>query len=255
MSKKISVCMAAYNGEKHIKIQIDSILHQLRVGDELIVVDDCSSDETVEIIKNFDDLRIKLMVNQVNAGVASALNMALQKAEGDIIFLADQDDVWYDFKVSTVIDFMEKSNACLVIHDAVVVKDNMVISDSLHNMIGRSSGIINNVISNTFTGCCMAFRRDVLRYVLPMPAKIGIYHDAWIGILAQIFRFKIILLRIPLMNFVRHGGNASTFRKRALGVIISERFLFIRTLMLHVILLLLWHLKIKFKNKMSYFFN
>lgn len=255
MSKKISVCMAAFNGSKYIKNQIDSILHQLGVADELIIVDDCSSDETVYIIKNFDDSRIRLMVNPVNIGVALTFNNALQMAEGEIIFLTDQDDVWYDFKVATVISFMEGNSVDLIVHDAVVVKDGVVLNKSIHDMIGRSAGIIPNMISNTFTGCCMAFRRDVLKYVLPIPARIGVYHDAWIGILSQAFRFKIALIKIPLMEFIRHGSNASTLKRRGLKVIISERFLLLRSLMLHVISLLFGQLKLKiiyiFKSKVQ----
>ena len=61
---KISVCMATYNGEKYIKEQLDSILSQIGKNDEVIVSDDSSTDNTIEIVKSFNDSRIKIFENQ-----------------------------------------------------------------------------------------------------------------------------------------------------------------------------------------------
>ena len=101
---KISVCMASYNGSKYIKNQIQSILIQLNNKDQLIIVDDCSIDNTLQIIKNFKDSRIKLIKNNRNVGVVATFQKAMKFAKGDIIFLSDQDDEWLDNKVTFIIN-------------------------------------------------------------------------------------------------------------------------------------------------------
>ena len=89
----ISVCMATYNGEKYIQEQIDSILCQLSKDDELVISDDHSTDATCDIIKSYNDRRIKLFLNELAKGVTHNFENALLHSKGDIIFLADQDDV------------------------------------------------------------------------------------------------------------------------------------------------------------------
>jgi glycosyltransferase involved in cell wall biosynthesis len=232
---KISVCMATYNGSMHVEIQVSSILKQLTATDELIIVDDKSTDQTVEIIENFTDPRIKLIINPTNMGAALTFNRALQDATGDIIFLSDQDDCWYDEKVNTVVEMLETCNLDLLVHDAVVMRGGRVVHDSLFEMAGSSSGVIKNIFSNTFTGCCMAFRRDVLRDVLPISAHIGIFHDAWIGVLAQYFGYRVTFLHLPLMDFIRHERNASTLKRRKIVPIILDRIAFLMALGLHIL--------------------
>jgi glycosyltransferase involved in cell wall biosynthesis len=226
--------MAAYNGAPYIEVQIVSILKQLGLADQLIIVDDKSTDNTLEIIKNFADLRIQLLVNPKNLGAALTFNRALLEATGDIIFLSDQDDRWHDGKISTVLDKFASTNVDLIIHDAVVVREGKVVYASLFDMAGSSSGVIKNIVSNTFTGCCMAFKREVLREVLPISGHIGIFHDAWIGVLAQFFGYKVSFVPVQLMDFIRHGRNASTSKRRKIGPILWDRLAFVKALVLHI---------------------
>ena len=95
----ISVCIATYNGEKYIKQQLLSILKQIKVNDEIIISDDHSTDKTFNIIKSFNDTRIKFFLNNKGKGYTRNFENALEKAHGDIIFLSDQDDIWIDNKV------------------------------------------------------------------------------------------------------------------------------------------------------------
>ena len=97
MSDKISVAMAVYNGSKYIRQQIDSILPQLREGDELIISYDESQDDTLEIIRTYErkDARVKVFTDP-GSGVTDNFNNAISHCTGDYIFLSDQDDVWLD---------------------------------------------------------------------------------------------------------------------------------------------------------------
>jgi glycosyltransferase involved in cell wall biosynthesis len=232
---KISVCMAAYNGAKYIRVQLLSILKQLGLNDQLVVVDDGSTDDTVQIIKSFNDSRIQLHTNAVNIGVVRTFDRALHLAQGDLIFLSDQDDRWYDNKVTFIREIFSSQCVDLIVHDATIVEGNHIIGSSLFKYGYRSSaGIIKNLIHNTFTGCCMAFKRDILSKVLPIDARISLYHDAWIGILTEYFGYKIAFIDVPLIEFNRHGQNASTLKRRKMLRILSERVVLLLALINHV---------------------
>ena len=231
---KISVCMATYNGARHLHAQIASIIKQLNDLDQLIIVDDHSKDNTVEIIRDFNDPRIQLIINPFNIGVALTFDRALHQAEGDLVFLSDQDDFWYDDKVSTIKDMFMAQKLDLIVHDAAVMGNGTVIHTSLFEMVDSAPGVIKNIISNTFTGCCMAFRREILREILPISPHIGIFHDAWIGVLAEYFGYKITFLHKPLMDFNRHGQNTSTMKRRKIIPIMRDRVAFIFALVIQI---------------------
>ena len=232
---KISVCMASYNGSNYIKIQIKSILIQLAKDDQLVIVDDFSSDNTLSIIESFKDSRIKLFKNTKNVGVVGTFNRALNKTNGDIIFLCDQDDEWLDNKVSFIKNFFISNDIDMVVHDAKIMQGGSIVTNSLFGQIGSSSGLFKNIYSNSYTGCCMAFRRTILRKILPIPNKKGIFHDAWIGILAKFYKFKVIFIATPLIVYNRHEANVSTMKRRSIHKIIPDRINLIVSLIRRII--------------------
>ena len=125
----ISVCMATYNGESYISAQINSILLQLDSDDEIVIIDDCSSDETRKIILDFSDKRIKLFVNKYNMGPVYSFQRALHLSRGEFIFLADQDDVWKKNKVKKIMEAFSDSSNALIVHDAIVVDSKFISFD------------------------------------------------------------------------------------------------------------------------------
>ncbi|MDE6634762.1 MAG: glycosyltransferase, partial [Bacteroidaceae bacterium] len=102
----ISVCMASFNGERYIRQQIDSILQQLGDGDELVISDDGSCDATADIIRSYADRRLRFFCNPGPHGVTHNFQHALRQAQGDILFLADQDDVWLPGKIERQVRFL-----------------------------------------------------------------------------------------------------------------------------------------------------
>lgn len=231
---KISVCIATYNGSKTIEAQINSILKQIRTNDQIIIIDDASTDSTSEIIKSLNDSRIQLFVNVVNIGAVQSFNKALHLAQGDLIFLSDQDDIWMDNKITTILNEFINTNVDLIVHDAIIVKNDIIFNDSLFKYSKSSSGIFRNIFSNTYTGCCMSFRSNVLMKVLPIPQVNGIWHDAWIGIISECYGFKVNFLNIPLIKWHRHENNVSTTKSRDLHTIIKDRFYLIYHLISHL---------------------
>lgn len=106
----VSIITPAFNSEKFIAETIQSVLAQTYQNWELLIVDDCSTDKTAEIISRFQDSRIKYFHNYTNKGSAFSRNLALQKAKGKWIAFLDSDDLWHPEKLEKQIEFMKKNN-------------------------------------------------------------------------------------------------------------------------------------------------
>lgn len=211
----ISVCIPTFNGEKYIKDQIESILCQLNLDDEIIISDDKSDDNTIEIIESFKDKRIKIFINQNRNTnkyysfmfVTCNLENALSKAKGDFIYLADQDDVWFENKVSVT----QKKLECydLVLSDCQIIdENNKVLHESYFSINKSKIGVFTNIVNNSYLGCCMAFRKEVLKFSLPM-SKYNVPHDIWFGLLAEIY-MTVYYEPSKLIKYRRHGDNLSS---------------------------------------------
>lgn len=205
----ISVCMATYNGSLYIKEQIDSILCQLSEDDELIISDDHSTDSTCDIVRSYNDNRIRLIFNELHKGVTHNFENALLHSKGDIIFLADQDDVWLSNKIKELNDFLIQGN-----YD--VVTGNCALTDSALNITQAmfyvkesplDKTILGNWIKNIWLGSCMAFHRKVLEATLPFPDKV-VAHDLWIALYGQI-HFKCGYYPKVLQLYRRHDNTVS----------------------------------------------
>jgi glycosyltransferase involved in cell wall biosynthesis len=197
--------MATYNGEKYIKEQIDSILVQLGENDEIIVSDDGSTDNTIEIIESYQDSRIKIFRNSFKNLILN-FEFTLNKAKGDFIFLSDQDDVWLLNKVEVNLGYLIK-NDIVVSNCKVVNQDLEVINKSFFQLNNSKQGLISNLIKNSYLGCCLAFRKEILGKALPFPKNIPM-HDIWLGFVSELF-FKPKFIEEPLMLYRRHGANES----------------------------------------------
>jgi len=185
----ITVCIATFNGEKYIKKQIISILNQINSNDEIVISDDSSTDDTINIIKNINDSRIKLFQNNKFYNPIYNFENAIKKSTGDIIVLSDQDDIWLNNKIKIIKErFRNKIEDIytLMMNGYIIDKTGKVINDSIYSYNGSGKGIIKNIIKNTYMGCSMAFTRKSLDVLLPFPKNIPM-HDSWIGILSEIF--------------------------------------------------------------------
>ena len=105
-NKLVSVAMATYNGEKYLVEQLDSILTQTHPIYEIIIVDDGSSDKTLDILNSYQDKfgNIKVYPNSENLGVVKSFERAIMLTSGDYIALSDQDDVWSNDKIAKLVD-------------------------------------------------------------------------------------------------------------------------------------------------------
>lgn len=210
----ISVCMATCNGEDYIEEQLISILSQLSANDEVVISDDCSTDRTLKIIENLNDPRVKVFLNSERLGYTRNFESALMKCSGDVVFLSDQDDVWLADKVQKVISALVNSD--FVVTDCSLTDENLNVTQMSHFEIHDiKSGFLNNLLLPRYVGACMAFKRSLLEFSLPFP-KCYQYtpHDYWISLIAE-SKFRVSLLREPLMLYRRHGKNASNGGQRS----------------------------------------
>jgi glycosyltransferase involved in cell wall biosynthesis len=208
----ISVCMATYNGANFIKEQLDSILCQLSYNDEVIISDDGSTDETVNIILALKDKRIKILHHKHgNINVVSSISHyyatmnfenALIESKGDFVFLSDQDDIWYPQKTKTLVAELNNYDLVMSSYKTMDSKGELLDYKSRKHV---SNSILRNLIYHPFVGCCMAFRKEVLRYALPFPKKL-VMHDNWIGLIASL-KGRIKYIDEPLILYRRHGNN------------------------------------------------
>ena len=127
MEEQIDVLMATYNGEKYLEEQINSILNQTYRNIRLIISDDCSKDNTREILKQYEenDERIKVYYQEENLGYIRNFEFLLNKVENEIYMLSDQDDVWLPQKIEKSYELLKQENADLVFGDLEVVDENL----------------------------------------------------------------------------------------------------------------------------------
>lgn len=202
----ISICMGVKNGEQFINAQVDSILPQLGVDDELIISDDHSSDHTLQQLEAYGDRRIKLTTNPGH-GIISNFENSLKVSHGDIIFLADQDDVWTPHKIQSMLLALR---ACdLVVSDCMIANGDLEVERESFFAVNRSGkGVLKNLIRNSYMGCCMAFHRNLLEKALPFPVGTPM-HDLWIGLIAEMW-YQVRFIPDKLVYHRRHARNASS---------------------------------------------
>lgn len=227
----ISVCMASYNGERYIKEQIESIMANLSEEDELIISDDFSTDKTREIVakmqKQYQNI---ILVDGPKNGVKKNFENALENAKGDYLFLCDQDDIWEPNKVEVVLKTFEENNCAVVVHDAEVFNEkNEVTIPSFMEFRGSKNGAFKNIVKNSYIGCCMAFKRELLEYALPIPNYIEM-HDQWIGVLGDLHGGSVFKKQV-LFHYRRHGDNVSSMSHYGVFKMIKNRLFFVVALL------------------------
>ncbi len=214
----ISVCMATYNGGKFIREQLESILSQLPADAEIVIADDGSTDDTMQVVESLKESRIRVLPAEKHLGVIYNYERALQASKGEIIFLADQDDIWLPGKVEKVLAALNEAD--LVTHDAWMLrpsKSSWTRSGKLSDIRAYKSGVVTNWWKNTFTGCCIALRRNVLGKALPFPKNLPM-HDQWLGLVAEKY-FKVKSIDEPLVEYRQHSTNATHIGNSPAGVL------------------------------------
>ena len=227
----IVILLSTYNGEKYIKQQLDSLHSQTYKKFKIIVRDDKSTDNTLEILKSFD---IKLVDSNQNLGAkksfASLLEYAVQNSNAKYFIFCDQDDIWEKDKIEKTLKKMEEMenefcNMPLLVHTDLKVVDEKLntLSPSMwkYQNINPSSNSLNKLlIQNTITGCTMIINRKLARKCLNIASK-AIMHDWWIGLVASTFG-KIGYLDYSSIMYRQHGKNDTGTQKYSFKYILKK---------------------------------
>lgn len=228
--------MAVYNGAAYLRPQLQSILAQLRATDEVVVVDDASQDNSAEVLRSLSDARVHVFHNECNLGVRATFERATRLAQGDILFLSDQDDLWLPGKVDKIIEvFFLNPEITLVASDAQVIDaSGRLVADSFFAQRGRfAAGFLHTLLKNKYLGCTLAFRRSMLDHFLPIPKDVPM-HDIWFGLINDIYG-KTHFIDQPLIAYRRHESNVSPSVGASFVQKVVWRWRLIKNLLLHVI--------------------
>jgi glycosyltransferase involved in cell wall biosynthesis len=216
--------MSVYNGHEYLRAQVQSVLSQLEAHDELIIIDDASADESLEIIRAFDSPLIRLFRNETNLGVRRSFQRGLTMARGDLVFLCDQDDLWLPGKRAAFVSaFAEDASVTVVVSDAEVINaaGEVTASSFMAGRGGFSGSVPSTLWRNRYLGCAMAVRRQVLKMALPIPPKAPM-HDMWLGVMGSLAG-QVHYLEVPYVRYRRHDNNATPCRPNAPHVMVALR--------------------------------
>ena len=217
MNEKIDILMATYNGEKYVAEQIESILNQTYKNIRLVISDDCSSDNTKNILKKYEekDERVKVFYQKQNLGYIKNFEFLLKQIENDIYMLSDQDDFWLPEKIEKTYKTLIEENADLVFSDLEVVDSNLkTIYPSFNDFMLLTRKInkyINsykaNYLYNCVTGCTLMSRKKFIDKILPLPSKSRyVAHDHWIGIIVGL-NGKLSYMPEKYIKYRQHDNN------------------------------------------------
>jgi glycosyltransferase involved in cell wall biosynthesis len=234
---RISIALAVYNGERFIREQLDSFVRQTRLPHELVVSDNASNDRSVEIVREFATrapFPVRLYLNPENVGVGKNFEQAISECSGDVIFLADCDDVWYPEKLFLMEDVLDRFPRA-----GIVACDADLVDESLRSMgitLWKARGfalrrriqkrLAEGKVLNHWAfvnGNCMAFRAKLKPLVLPIPdggSFVQYGHDSFITwSITYSGAGGVVFVPRPLMAYRQHanqmcGVSSRTFCSR-----------------------------------------
>lgn len=222
---KLSVAMCTYNGSKYVEEQLNSIINQTRAIDEIVIVDDASQDNTVEIVDRLllaSGIAYKLIINEKNMNFNASFQKCIRQCTGDIIFTADQDDVWDEHKVEIMTArFVENPRCVLCFSDGQVVDSNLeIINPSVWDSMNYYRAGFRGAKTTQeeyrcilmyrwlVSGTMMAVRRDFMEKSMPLPdsCKDDWIHDSWLSVMAPIYG-DVAIVDEKLVKYRQHGNN------------------------------------------------
>jgi glycosyltransferase involved in cell wall biosynthesis len=233
----VSVAMATYNGAAHVAEQLTSILAQLGPDDDVVVVDDASTDGTLAVLSTVADARVRIVESPVNRGYVRAFEVALGATRGDVVLLSDQDDVWLPGRRDAMVRALRRHQ---------VVATNLTTlggPEALRGPLGQADWKLGprddgrpvaNVVGiiaglKPYYGCAMGVRRDALATVLPFPPHLVESHDLWLAMYGNLVGSIAHLDRRTLARRL-HGDNATPTRPRGPRAVLVSRARLVRAL-------------------------
>lgn len=234
---KISIFCPSFNHEKYVKFFIESVLKQSFKDFELIIVDDCSSDENVRKIQEFKDKRIKLIKHSFNKGISATLNTAFQKSSGDILVFCASDDVLEDGALEKINEVFENNQNIDVIYPALkyINEDNQIFKNGKITNVSNEIDLIRDffIIGNCLTSPGMSIKRKAYDKIYPLDNAFCNQQDTLMHIKLLLNKAKIFILddylvryRVATTNTSISAGMSSNIARANLEMeILMQEFL------------------------------
>ena len=181
----VSVVIPNYNCEKFISQTIDSVIAQTYCNWEMIIIDDCSTDNSINIIKKYvnSEKRIKLIKLDKNGGVSKARNIGLQSANGDYIAFLDSDDYWDENKLQEQISFMQNRGIALSYTSYIKMNEN---SEQIGEVQVPESVDYKKMLKSNFIACSSSIvKKEAINNFTFPPLKLRQDHAFWLSILKR----------------------------------------------------------------------
>lgn len=214
--EKIDILLATYNGEKFVKEQIESILNQTYENFNLIISDDASTDNTLNILEEYEkkDTRIKVFKKEKNEGLIANFEFLLKNVTSDYFMFSDQDDIWKKDKIEKSINKLKEENSGLVYTDLEIVDEELnVIYPSYwkYKQIYKKIIQYNNFealyLNNFVTGCTILAKSKYIKDILPLPRNSKfVLHDYWTALIISA-KDKISYVEEPTIQYRQHKNN------------------------------------------------
>lgn len=221
-SPRVSVALCTYNGAPYLRAQLDSIAHQSLMPHEIVACDDVSSDGTLAVLEAFATeapFAVRISRNNTRQGVTKNFEKAIGLCSGDLIALADQDDVWLPQKLERLADALDRSGAAYAFCDARLMNESSAEAGG-RTLLGRRFDLrdieqkyragreLDLLLKRDFVyGTTLLFRADVRATVLPIPATWS--HDSWIVNVMALLDYRGVPVLEPLVRYRQHGVQAS----------------------------------------------
>lgn len=215
----ISVALCTYNGSRYLREQLESIKAQTHLPQELVICDDCSTDDTAALVAAFAaaaPFEVRFEVNERNLGSTLNFERAIQLCQGEIIALCDQDDVWRARKLARIAErFAAQPQLGLVWSDADLVDKNLqplggllwnaTFTSEEQAMVARGEALEVMLRRNVVTGATAAFRASFKDVVLPIPTTTHLLHDGWIALIISMLA-PVGFIDEPLISYRQHAN-------------------------------------------------
>ncbi|EAK1359016.1 glycosyltransferase [Campylobacter coli] len=210
---KISILCPSFNHEKYVKFFIESVLKQSFKDFELIIVDDCSSDENVREIQEFKDKRIKLIKHSYNKGINATLNTAFENSNGDILVFCASDDIFESDALEKINEVFENNQNIDVVYPALkyINEDNQIFKNGKILNISNEIDLIRDffIIGNCLTSPGISIKRKTYDKIYPLDNAFCNQQDTLMHIKLLLNNAKIFVLDDYLVRYRVATTNAS----------------------------------------------
>lgn len=228
----ISIALATYNGSKYLREQLDSILAQSMDDFEVVACDDCSTDETPQILEEYasKDSRFKVFSNKNNLGFKKNFEHILTLCKGEFIAFCDQDDIWEPDHLKILYNNIG-NNDCIGANSLIIdekgVSQNKTLLEHwpIHVMPKNEKELFQHELySNVIQGTASLIRASLIKQALPIPEDIK-YHDYWFALVAGLNE-KCKYIGDVVLKYRRHSNNASEYQKFTIWNAIKDLYRF-----------------------------